>query len=565
MDPSNSRSGPRYVNAPKNYFLNTVFQKEEKRASREFNGGWSRASTSGRVSSTTGTRLGFGETSVKLKRNRPQSAVNTRRPSVGLMFTVKPQLAGIHVPKRYNLDNPVSLSSSSQVSLLLRSIPNTGSESTAPADKKQLSRWRQELQQEIRRVDEQIGQNTSRLAANYMASSESFKEEHHHEPQTDEATTTTTSTFTTTTIEDAAADAAANAADAAANAADAKTADAAAGEAAGEARETAAGQATNFTHTTIDNNDDITDSTTPPPQSSSPASQNPSSPHNNVVFNHTDQGDAISARIPRASPLRRPMSAHSIRPSSARHSRGGGGVGSHLGPETIKTARFMPRPSSARSRTSVRSARSNSSNQSFTHDAMNGNKSRAVGSARKAVEARRQRPQSAASLRSLPMSLAAAAAYEEAGQQRQEGRADQIEEEGEEHHCSGTVMTGRMSVSKLTGRSEARSEARSDARSRKSSGSRHQQDTTTTTTGRLYRRAPSSRKEATELGPGMWYVWDAKRKSGSMRRGYKSTRRVEGFKNRFSTTAVADFGQKSYSASYLLKTPVHGRRKTMLR
>ena len=157
------------------------------------------------------------------------------------------------------------------------------------------------------------------------------------------------------------------------------------------------------------------------------------------------------------------------------------------------------------------------------------------------------------------MSLAATA-YGETGQQQHEGRADQTEGKGEEHHRSGTVMTGRMSVSKLTGRSEARSEARS----LKSSGSRHQQDTTTTT-GRLYRRAPSSRKEATELGPGMWYVWDAKRKSGSMRRGYKSTRRVEGFKNRFSTTAVADFGQKSYSASYLLKTPVHGRRKTMLR
>ena len=66
-------------------------------------------------------------------------------------------------------------------------------------------------------------------------------------------------------------------------------------------------------------------------------------------------------------------------------------------------------------------------------------------------------------------------------------------------------------------------------------------------TGRnLYRRAPASSSRHTShgatnsLGSGLWYVWDPKRKRGTMR-GYTSSPRNAGFKDRFRTTNSADF------------------------
>ena len=142
MDPSVSRTGPRFVSASKNNFLNIVYQKEEQRASREFNG-WSslsRAGTSeGHRLTKTATRLGFGETSVKLHRSRPRSASKTYKPPLDLLFTVKPQQSGLHVPKRFNLGPAISLSSSSQVSLLLRSGVHAGAEYAASPNKKTLA------------------------------------------------------------------------------------------------------------------------------------------------------------------------------------------------------------------------------------------------------------------------------------------------------------------------------------------------------------------------------------------------------------------------------------------
>ena len=607
MDPSNSRSGQRFVAAPKNNFLNLVFQKEEARASREFNG-WSSLSRtrSDTPDSKTATRLGFGESSVKI-RKRPQSATNVRKPPLGLTFTVKRQQpkGRTHVPKRFNLGPAVSLSSSSQVSMLLRRGP-LGSENggAIPSpDKKTLNKWRRELQRELRRVDQQIGQNTaSETLENTM------KMTIQQVPQTDDIISAVASASILAAPEQQSVEETGKQVIEQVTEQKIQTI-----EANVQPQQESNGNSNRNRTTspnmkiqwddsyeddedaTIITKEDILKQTLALKRSVSPnlgyasdedvtirndiandpevaALISPTNNNTTTAMDSITSSDNTNTNIVTSTIRQRPASAlssrrsnrsvRSARPGSARRTR------SDLVPnavtETIKSAKYTPRPSSARS---SRSRAMNSSRRSPINLVDNLQPGQSpVGSARQAIQAaRRQRPSSAASQRtSLSLLSSRSRKVDTDWEIPPKSFASEMLElnEAQSKSTKSTKSVSNvMSVSKLNKNAlyPNRTKTPNSTSGRKSKGSR--------SSGNLHRRAPSRSGGSNPLGSGMWYVWDPLRKKGSMRGG-RSAPRVAGFKNTFQTTSSYDFN-KSLSArngvGMSLKVPRHGRRKTMLR
>jgi len=586
MDPSNSRSGPRYVGANKNNFLNSIYSKEEKRASREFTGWYSlsqRCNTSGgqqqgQRSSKSATRLGFGETNVTLQRTRqrPRSSAGIpppqqHKPALGLMFTVQPQLANLHAPKRFNLGPPVSLSSSSQFSLLLRSNPINTAANKASPDRKKLSRWRQELQRELQRVDTQIHRHdTARstvpssppagnagnagngamasgpTAIDFTTATLTSTQQYTHVPgtprlevpQTDDALGSTEQWNTTLASSDTATN-------------HNVPADAEGTDTNIELKPEPEPTKDTLTHNTLANPVNSANASNPI-ATSPPATMfhnSLTSPLNNTLLKSNQDNAGTSTKDASVSTQ---IPAHRQRPQSARHQRPASphranksDTATHnpvMASASIKSARFMARPASARS-SRQRTRRS-------SHSSRNINASTAVGSARKAIQARRGRPQSAASIRSASNSNFASTAY--ASQEQP------TTQQTPQHTGSGVAAAPRfgadanamVSVSTLSARGGTTSQRK--------------QLVPRQSTGNLYRRAPSSRGgsfDPQSLGSGLWYVWDPKRKRGTMR-GYKSLPRNAGFKSNFTTTTKSNFGRANNTK---LSSPKFGRKKSCLR
>ena len=209
----------------------------------------------------------------------------------------------------------------------------------------------------------------------------------------------------------------------------------------------------------------------------------------------------------------------------------------------------MARPASARS-SRQRTRRS-------LHSSHNIDASTAVGSARKAIQARRGRPQSAASIRSASNSNFASTAYASQEQPTQQTPQQEQQHKGSDEAAAprfGANANAVVSVSTLSVRGGSTSQ-RKQLVSRQS-------------TGNLYRRAPSSRGgsfDPQSLGSGLWYVWDPKRKRGTMR-GYKSLPRNAGFKSNFTTTSKSNFGRANkLQYNTKLSSPKFGRKKSCLR